>query len=579
MAPIRGTEGDDTLGGNPAGTQLYAYGGNDSVTGAAGADTIYGGSGDDTLSGGAHTDSVFGEDGNDLLVGANDAADFFDGGSGNDTIRAGDSPGDTAFGGTGEDQISGGGGADLIYGEADNDTLTGGQGDDTLVAGSGHDQVQGGAGNDLADLGVGNDSFGSVFLGDETGSDTVWAGGGNDQILGGSGDDRLWGEDGGDLILAGAGADSVDGGVGDDLISGGSGVDTLTGGAGRDVLQLVVADSGDVVADFDLTLAPDGMTTDRLDTSALIQPDGEIVKAWDVAVSDAGGGGALLTFPSGETLILQGVSPALISSSSVLHAMGVPCFAAGTMIETPEGPCPVEALRAGDRVLTAGGRAQPVLWAGGRVLALSALDLRPQDRPVRLAAGVIGNARPLLLSPQHAVAVPGVEGIVRARHLAGRLAGARHARGLRRVAYHHVLLPAHALVRLAGGGLAESFYPGPHALAALGSRGRDEVLAVLLAAGLARSCGEAGGVDLGPYGARCLPLLGRAAFERALAGLGQRITIPPRGALVQPLAAPQETTSHPLIAAARSNISPACPEPSQNSKRRRNSLYLCTPAK
>ncbi|WP_158928780.1 Hint domain-containing protein [Acidisphaera sp. S103] len=46
------------------------------------------------------------------------------------------------------------------------------------------------------------------------------------------------------------------------------------------------------------------------------------------------------------------------------------CFRTGTAIATPDGEQPVEHLKPGDLVLTAGGQARPVVWIGtGRVLA------------------------------------------------------------------------------------------------------------------------------------------------------------------------------------------------------------------
>jgi serralysin len=129
-----------------------------------------------------------------------------------------------------------------------------------------------------------------------------------------------------------------------------------------------------------------------------------------------------------------------------------------------------------------------------------------------MAAGAVGNARDLVLSPQHGVMVAGV-GLIRARHLADFSARARVMRGARAVAYHHLLLPRHALI-WAEGAVVESFYPGPMAMAALRPADRRAVAAVILGAAMA-------GADLvQAYGARCVPLLSRAQARLALAGAG-----------------------------------------------------------
>ena len=58
-----------------------------SITGNAGANSVSGGSGNDTLAGGAGNDTVLGGAGNDRLIW--DTADYFDGGDGTDTLKAG----------------------------------------------------------------------------------------------------------------------------------------------------------------------------------------------------------------------------------------------------------------------------------------------------------------------------------------------------------------------------------------------------------------------------------------------------------------------------------------------------------
>ena len=134
------------------------------------------------------------------------------------------------------------------------------------------------------------------------------------------------------------------------------------------------------------------------------------------------------------------------------------CFMPGTRIATPAGEVPVEALRPGDLVLTAGGRAEPVRWIGRQAVALPFAD--PLGTlPVRIRAGALVEnvpARDLLVSPAHALLVGGV--LVQAGAMVNGTSVVREpARDLPGTfTYHHVELAEHALI-LAEGAPAESF--------------------------------------------------------------------------------------------------------------------------
>ncbi|KAB6718097.1 MULTISPECIES: Hint domain-containing protein [Roseobacteraceae] len=74
-------------------------------------------------------------------------------------------------------------------------------------------------------------------------------------------------------------------------------------------------------------------------------------------------------------------------------------FGPGVMIETSEGPQPVEWLRPGDLLLTRDHGYQPLLWVGR-----SALDEAHVTKPLRIFAGALGERAPerdLILSPDH----------------------------------------------------------------------------------------------------------------------------------------------------------------------------------
>ncbi|MDP5305666.1 Hint domain-containing protein [Paracoccus spongiarum] len=163
----------------------------------------------------------------------------------------------------------------------------------------------------------------------------------------------------------------------------------------------------------------------------------------------------------------------------------ITCFTAGTLIDTPEGPRPVEDLRAGDLVLTGDRGAQVLRWAGSR-----SLDLQGRDhlRPVRIRAGALGQGLPvadLLVSPQHRVLVRSAiaqrmfgtdEVLVAARHLLA-LPGIEVAEDAAQVTYVHLLFDRHELVT-SNGAVTESLFTGPEALKGVGEAARAEILAL-----------------------------------------------------------------------------------------------------
>jgi hypothetical protein len=136
-----------------------------------------------------------------------------------------------------------------------------------------------------------------------------------------------------------------------------------------------------------------------------------------------------------------------------------PCFAAGTRIMTARGEVPVEALRAGDMVVTLGLQGphlRPVRWIGHRAVDCRRHPRPDQVVPVRILAGALGPgvpARDLVVSPDHALHVEGV--LVPAAALVDGH-GVRRDRGVGKVQYFHVELDAHDVL-LAEGAPAESW--------------------------------------------------------------------------------------------------------------------------
>lgn len=161
-----------------------------------------------------------------------------------------------------------------------------------------------------------------------------------------------------------------------------------------------------------------------------------------------------------------------MASAPIRH--DVICFAAGTMIDTPRGPLPVETLRAGDKVLTRDAGALPVLWAGCRRLSANDLRIAPRLAPVRIRAGAFGPCQPetdLLVSPQHHVALSSRGSAAQPDLLvpARALCDGKDVTidpGRTGITYCHLLLDSHHLV-CANGLWAETLFTGPQAVAVL----------------------------------------------------------------------------------------------------------------
>ncbi|WP_050605927.1 Hint domain-containing protein [Ruegeria sp. 6PALISEP08] len=157
-------------------------------------------------------------------------------------------------------------------------------------------------------------------------------------------------------------------------------------------------------------------------------------------------------------------------------SLGPPCFTSGTMIETPEGECAVEDLKAGDMVITVDHGPQPLIWVGRTVVAAEG-----KLAPIRLDAGVFGLVRPLLVSPQHRMLVEDwqalylfghAEALVPAHTLVNGDTVTRVEGG--EIEYFHLLFKQHEIV-FANGAKSESYYPG-HALSASDRETQSEVL-------------------------------------------------------------------------------------------------------
>ena len=155
-----------------------------------------------------------------------------------------------------------------------------------------------------------------------------------------------------------------------------------------------------------------------------------------------------------------------ISDVAFVNITTIPCFVAGTLIETDRGERPVESLRAGDLVNTVDDGLQPIRWVGHKEVETDLLSA-----PVRIAAGTFGTHRELAVSPQHRLMLKDYEAqllfgesevLIAAKDLVN---GSSVQRCLEapRVIYVHLLFDKHQVI-YANGLTTESFLPGPYTL-------------------------------------------------------------------------------------------------------------------
>ncbi len=178
--------------------------------------------------------------------------------------------------------------------------------------------------------------------------------------------------------------------------------------------------------------------------------------------------------------------PILDNGPSVDVDTLVPCFVAGTTLETIDGPRPIETLSVGDEVLTLDNGPRCIRWIGSRSLNPEELTLKPKLRPVRINADALGDGLPsrdLFVSRQHRMLVRspiakrmfGDEEVLIPAHKLVALPGVSVDVSVQSVTYLHVLFEHHEIV-FAEGAPAESLFTGPMALKSVGEEAYEEIL-------------------------------------------------------------------------------------------------------
>lgn len=151
-------------------------------------------------------------------------------------------------------------------------------------------------------------------------------------------------------------------------------------------------------------------------------------------------------------------------ATRVFDQTDLACFVRGTRIETADGAMAVEDIADGTLIATADNGLQPVRRVlSKRVSGTGALA------PIRIASGVFGNLRDLLVSPHHRMVVSGwqaelLTGEPEVLVAAGDLAIGSdriHRDPAETVEYFHLLFDRHEII-FAEGAATESYHPLSH---------------------------------------------------------------------------------------------------------------------
>jgi len=158
------------------------------------------------------------------------------------------------------------------------------------------------------------------------------------------------------------------------------------------------------------------------------------------------------------------------------------CFASGTLIDTPTGPCLVEKLRPGEFVTTLDHGPQRVIWTGSSRVPTACQILSPKTRAICIKTDAFGTGQPLrdvYVSAQHRLLISDWraskwfgtgELFAPATGLIDGV-GITRSPPIAQLTWHHILLPQHEVLTTSGL-LSESFFPGANGLSAIGNEAR-----------------------------------------------------------------------------------------------------------
>lgn len=264
---------------------------------------------------------------------------------------------------------------------------------------------------------------------------------------------------------------------------------------GNDIFNITDVDGNavqhtfDAIVQYSATITYANGTTVPVTLNVIQSTTGE---TWIAPPSLYSPSAALLGADPIQSIQLTGVisnrSSGLYFEREVVDIVTVPCFAAGTMIRTPAGDVAIETLRVGELVMTLDGGPQPVRWIGSRKLTVADLEERPNLRPIRIKAGVLGKGVPttdLVVSPQHRILVRskiaqrlfGVDEVLVAVKQLLLIDGIDVVANQDGIEYFHFLFDNHQVV-ISNGAETESLYTGPEALKSVGPVAQEEIFAI-----------------------------------------------------------------------------------------------------
>ncbi len=183
----------------------------------------------------------------------------------------------------------------------------------------------------------------------------------------------------------------------------------------------------------------------------------------------------------------------------------IPCFVAGTMIETAEGPRRVETLEQGCMIRTRDDGFQPLRWIGRRKVAAVG-----RMAPIHIRANALGTHGELKVSPQHRILIRDVLAELMFGHAevlvaAKDLVNDRSIRTVEggEVEYVHLLFDRHQVI-YSEGLETESFLPGPQTTQSFEAEIVEEICTIFPELDLATGQG---------YGPAARPMLRRYEAE------------------------------------------------------------------
>lgn len=275
---------------------------------------------------------------------------------------------------------------------------------------------------------------------------------------------------------------------------------TIPVSPGVNSIRIGIADVGDSSYDSSILIAGNSAQTTlvALDDEANLFQGGS--KTLDVLQNDIGTGTLEIThlnnvpvdasdpsnnsvvLPTGQTVTLNpdgtitvtsdgdlenfnftyGTTDGTLDDTGIVKITTVPCFVAGTLIDTKDGKRPIESLQPGDLVKTKDDGFQPLRWIGTRTVAAEG-DMAP----IEFKANALGRHKKIRFSPEHRILIQDAiaeilfgeaEVLVAAKNLVNDHSIHRCTGG--QVTYVHLMFDRHQVI-FSEGMASESFLPGP----------------------------------------------------------------------------------------------------------------------